>query len=370
MTSSHAKTVSPESPDLRSLDLERLASEMTEGLGERAFRAKQIYRWLHKRCAASFEEMTDLSRDLRMSLRERYRLDTLEIDRIERSSDGTSKLGLRTRDGLIVESVHIPEWRSRTPQIDTAPDRSTLCISSQVGCNMGCRFCLTSRMGLVRNLTVGEILDQVYRACRWLQTEGNGSPRPITNLVFMGMGEPLNNYANVRAAIDVLLSSDGLDFSHRHMTVSTSGVVPALERLGRETDVKVAVSLTGTTDEVRSSLMPVNERWPLKVLLEACRRMPLRRGRRITFEYVLIRGITDSLEDVDRLAHLLRSIPSKVNLISYNECSGLPFKSPSGEQVERFRSRLAERGFTAVVRRSRGSDIAAACGQLATSGQK
>jgi 23S rRNA (adenine2503-C2)-methyltransferase len=354
--------------DLRTLDLPALTREITERLGEKPFRARQIHRWLHQRNAATFEEMTDLSKDLRVRLAAAYRLDTLTIGSVQRSRDGTVKFRLVTVDGRSVEAVYIPEWKDR-PSDDVAPDglpdRRTLCVSSQVGCAMGCGFCMTATMGLIRQMTAGEIVDQVYRVNAWLQSEGAPWPRPVTNLVFMGMGEPLHNYENLKAALDLLLSPDGSDFSHRHVTVSTSGLAPQLERLGRETDVKIAISLTGTTDAVRDRLMPVNRRYPIETLLEVCRQMPLRRGRRITFEYVLLAGETDAPEDADRLAALLAGVPAKVNLIAYNENDGLPFRRPEDGTVTAFRERLARRGLTAVVRRSRGRDIDAACGQLA-----
>ncbi len=337
-----------------------------EHLGEKPFRARQVASWLHKRCAVSFDEMTDLSLDLRQKLAAHYRLDTLDVNSVLRSADGSLKLVLGTVDGHLIEVVYIPEWRVRDDGKDPLkrpPDRSTLCVSTQVGCAMGCAFCRTATMGLVRNLTVGEMVDQVYRACAWLGTEAG---RPISNLVFMGMGEPLANYENLKGALNLLLSPEGLNFSHRHVTVSTCGLVPVLERLGKETAVKVAISLTGTTDAVRDELMPINRRWPLSELLNACRRLPLKRGRRITFEYVLLADRTDSLEDADRLAKLLSGLPAKVNLISYNESPGLAFRSPTDERIEAFRERLAEKNLTVVVRRSRGRDIGAACGQLAS----
>lgn len=357
-----------ERPDLRSMDSAVLEAEITGPLEEKPFRARQIFKWLHKRSAASFDEMTDLSLPLRETLRDRYRLDTLAVCGSRRSVDGTSKLALQTRDGHVIEVVHIPEWHDRKCDFsapDKAPDRSTLCISTQVGCAMGCSFCRTAKIGLVRDLSAGEIVDQVYRACVWLREQGATSDRPISNLVFMGMGEPLANYESLERAVGLLLSPEGMNFSHRHVTVSTCGHVPGLERLGRETEVKVAISLTGTTDEVRDELMPVNRRWPIERLLAACRRLPIRRGRRITFEYVLLKDMTDSMEDADRLARLLEGIPSKINLISYNECPGLPYERSPEERVIQFRERLASKGLTVVVRRSRGSDIEAACGQLA-----
>jgi 23S rRNA (adenine2503-C2)-methyltransferase len=221
-------------------------------------------------------------------------------------------------------------------------------------------------MGLLRNLTPGEIVDQVARANRRLVELGEGpGPRPLTNLVFMGMGEPLHNYRSLKVALDILLSEDGPDFSHRRVTVSTAGLVPAMRRLGEETEVKLAVSLNASTDAQRDALMPLNRRYPLRALLEACRAFPMKRGRRITFEYVLLGGVNDSDADAERLAQLIRGVPAKVNLIPYNQNPGLGFTTPAGRRVEAFRDLLLSRSVTAVVRRNRGRDISAACGQLA-----
>jgi 23S rRNA (adenine2503-C2)-methyltransferase len=302
--------------------------------------------------------MTDLPRALRQALAERTGLTTLERAAEQRSVDGTIKWTWRTADGRLVESVYMPET-----------DRKTLCVSSQVGCAMGCTFCMTGAMGLSRNLTAGEIVDQVHRANRRLVELGEGpEPRPLTNLVFMGMGEPLHNDQQLRAALALLLDEDGPNFSHRHVTVSTSGLVPAMRRLAEETQVKLAVSLNATTDAQRDALMPVNRRWPIGELLAACRTLPMRQGRRITFEYVLLGGLNDTDEDAERLARLLERLPCKVNLIPYNDNPGLGFRAPAPERVEAFHARLLARQITAVVRKNRGRDIAAACGQLAALG--
>src|SRR5512133_2541464 len=274
-----------ETPDLRGLP--RAAVEaLVASLGEKPYRARQLFRWLHRAGAATLGDMTDVPRALREALARTVRLTTLERAAEQRSSDGTIKWTWRTRDGKLVESVYMPE-----------ADRRTLCVSSQVGCAVGCTFCLTGTMGLARNLEAGEIVDQVHRANRRLVELGVAEgPRPLTNLVFMGMGEPLANYPSLKAALDLLLAEDGPHFSQRHVTVSTSGVVPMIRRLGEETPVKLAVSLNATTDAQRDALMPINRRWPLAELLAACREFPTRNGRRITFEYVLLRGVNDSLE--------------------------------------------------------------------------
>ncbi|BDG06489.1 23S rRNA (adenine(2503)-C(2))-methyltransferase RlmN [Anaeromyxobacter oryzae] len=344
-------------PDLRSLPPEHLAA-LVAALGERPFRARQLYRWLHLKGAATLDEITDVPRALRDALAARTELVTLERATEQRSVDGTIKWTWRTADGKLVESVYMPE-----------SDRKTLCVSSQVGCAVGCTFCLTGTMGLARNLTPGEIVDQVHRANRRLVELGEGEgPRPLTNLVFMGMGEPLANYRSLKAALDILLSEDGPNFSHRHVTVSTSGLVPVMRRLGEETQVKLAVSLNATTDAQRDALMPINRRYPLAELLRACREFPMKQGRRITFEYVLLGGVNDASEDAERLARLLRGIPAKVNLIPYNENPGLGFGAPAPERVEAFQAVLVARNVTAVIRKNRGRDISAACGQLAAEG--
>jgi 23S rRNA (adenine2503-C2)-methyltransferase len=346
-----------ERPDLRSLPREHLEA-LVASLGERPFRARQLHRWLHQKGAYALDEMTDLPRALREALAARVALTTLERATEQRSVDGTIKWTWRTADGKLVESVYMPE-----------AERKTLCLSTQVGCAVGCTFCMTGTMGLARNLTPGEIVDQVHRANRRIVELGLAEgPRPLTNLVFMGMGEPLANYRSLKVALDLLLSEDGPNFSHRHVTVSTSGLVPVLQRLGEETQVKLAVSLNATTDAQRDAIMPINRRYPLARLLEACRAFPMKQGRRITFEYVLLGGVNDADEDAERLARLIRGIPAKVNLIPYNENPGLGFRAPAPERVEAFQAILVGRNVTVVVRKNRGRDIAAACGQLAAEG--
>ncbi len=344
-------------PDLRSLSRVELAA-LVAGLGEKPFRARQLFRRLHRNGAASLEEMTDLPKPLRGALAARFSLATLERASEQRSSDGTIKWTWRTVDGKLIESVYMPET-----------DRKTLCVSSQVGCALGCTFCMTGTMGLARNLTIGEIVDQVHRANRRLVELGEGAaPRPLTNLVFMGMGEPLQNFDALKAGLDLLLDEDGPNFSHRHVTVSTSGLVPAMRRLGEETQVKLAVSLNATTDQQRDALMPVNRRWPIGELLAACRTFPMKHGRRITFEYVLLSGINDADADAMRLSRLVAGIPAKVNLIPYNDNPGLGFRAPAPHRVEAFHRILCARNITAVIRKNRGGDISAACGQLAAEG--
>jgi len=346
-------------PDLRSLTLGELSALVT-ALGERPYRAGQIYGWLHQRYATSLDEMSDLPKAFRELLAKEARLGELVLDKEQRSSDGTIKFRWRTEDGKAVESVYMP---------DLGRKRRTLCISTQVGCAMGCGFCATGTMGLSRNLTPGEIVDQVHRVNRYLIEQGlEPGPRPLTNLVYMGMGEPLHNYENVRTSLEILLSPKGPNFSTRHVTVSTAGIVPNIERLGKDTDVKLAISLNATTDETRDRLMPVNRRWKIEDLMEACAAFPLKQGRRITFEYVLFDGINDTDADLERLAWLVSRVPAKVNLIQYNRNEGLPYEPSPAERVDAFAVGLTARGVLAFARKNRGRDILAACGQLAAEG--
>jgi 23S rRNA (adenine2503-C2)-methyltransferase len=341
--------------DLLGLPLDRLTKFVVDELGERPFHARQLYRWIHQRGVVDLDQMTDLSKALRTKLRERCALEPLAKDLEQRSTDGTIKYRWSTRDGRLIESVYMP-----------SADRKTLCVSTQVGCAMACKFCMTGTLGLLRNLTAAEIVSQVHAVNREVaRNEGLALTRPLTNLVFMGMGEPLHNFDALKDALDILQSEDGPNFSHRHITVSTVGLVPMIARLGAETDVKLAISLNASTDAQRDELMPVNRKWKIADLMEACRRFPLRQGRRITFEYVLLRGVNDADEDAGRLVELLRDVPAKVNLIPYNENPGLGFFTTGDERAERFREILARGHVAAFIRENRGRDIAAACGQLA-----
>jgi 23S rRNA (adenine2503-C2)-methyltransferase len=310
-------------PDLRAQPLPAL-EQLVAALGEKPFRARQLFRWLHHRGAGGLEEMTDLPRQLRARLAERFRLPTLERHQEQRARDGTIKWTWRTFDGQLVESVYLPHVGDGEDEEEPANrDRRTLCVSTQVGCAMGCTFCLTATMGLRRQLSAGEIVDQVHRANRRLVELGEGKgPRPLTNLVFMGMGEPLHNLEALLPALEILLHPAGPDFSHRHVTVSTSGLVPGIDRLGAETRVKLAISLNASSDPQRDALMPVNRKWPIGELLSACRRFPMQQGRRITFEYVLLGGVNDGDDDARRLTRLVAGLPAKVNLIPYNESPG------------------------------------------------
>lgn len=343
--------------DIASLSLEGL-TEFVVSLGEKGFRANQIYKWLHQRGAISFEEMTDLSKDLRAKLTASAQIVHVTKDLEQRSIDGTIKYRFKTADGKLIESVYMP-----------SPERKTLCVSTQVGCAMGCRFCATATLGLMRNLTPSEIVAQVHAVNRSVRTEEKleKTLRPLTNLVFMGMGEPLHNFENLKAALQILQSEEGPNFSHRHITVSTVGLVNMIERFGAETDVKLAISLNASNDEVRNEIMPINKRFKIADLMDACRKFPLKQGRRITFEYVLMNGVNDTDDDAHRLAKLLEGVPAKVNLIQYNENPGLGYQTTVDNRAERFRDLLDRAGVAAFIRANRGRDIAAACGQLANS---
>lgn len=335
--------------DLRGLRLEEVES-LVEEMRLPGYRARQIFSWVHGRGATSTEAMTDLSKELRARLAACVSLEPLAVEQDLRARDGTRKLRLRCADGEAVESVLIPDG-----------DKLTQCLSTQVGCGLGCTFCATASMGLRRNLETSEIVDQVYRARSLLPERAR-----VSNLVFMGMGEPLNNLERVLAAVAILCTDLGANFSRRRITISTAGVVPKIEELGRrDPSVGLAISLNATTDRVRDRLMPVNRRWPLGALMEALRRYPLPRRRRITVEYVLLAGINDTPEDAKRLPRLLQGIRAKVNLIPYNPWGGAGRHAPPGEGViEEFAERLRAKDLTTVIRRSRGREIAAACGQL------
>ena len=275
----------------------------------------------------------------------------MKIDKVERARDGTRKYALRTGRGDVVEAVFIPDASS--------PGRNTLCISSQVGCAIDCKFCLTASLGLVRNLKAGEIVEQITRV-----KEDLGADERIGNIVMMGMGEPLQNYSAVVDALRVMIAEEGHGISPRRITVSTAGLVPRIPKLGEDVPVNLAVSLNATTDEVRDRIMPINKKWNIKALLDACKSFPLPKRRRITFEYVLLADVNDSDEDARRLVKLLKPLRSKVNLIPFNEHAYSPFSRPSDERIERFREIVANGGLTAMVRTPRGDDISAACGQL------
>ncbi|RAL25275.1 23S rRNA (adenine(2503)-C(2))-methyltransferase RlmN [Lujinxingia litoralis] len=341
--------------DLKNFNRTELKRLFSEGFGEKAFRAKQVYQWLYLHMAEDFEAMTNLSRGLREKLSAQARVSALEYHGSHRAHDGTTKLTFKCDDGAVIETVYIP-----------SEGRNTLCISSQVGCAMGCTFCYTAKMGLKRNLSTAEIVEQVVQARRRMG-EVNGH---IGNIVFMGMGEPLHNVDNVIRAIHILTDEEGLNFSRRKVTVSTSGLVPAIKRLGEETDVQLAISLNATTDETRGQIMPVNDRWDLETLIGALKEFPLSNRERITFEYVMIRDFNDTLEDAQRIIELTREIPSKINLIPFNPHPRTPFQTPPEERIDAFQKYLVDRNVGVYRRRTRGRDEMAACGQLGKPGEK
>ena len=335
-------------PDIKELTKDQLISWL-EGRNIKPYRAKQILMWIYMRQADTFEVMTDVGKDIRKCLARHFSIKRLERERTETSQDGSKKFLFKLIDGKYIESVLIPE-----------KNHYTLCISSQVGCAQGCRFCLTGQGGLVRNLTKGEIIAQV----RDVANDLDNSKR-LTNIVMMGMGEPLANYSNVVGAVTTITDSDaGLGFSNRRLTMATAGLVPKLSQLGRETAVNLAISLNATDNKTRDMLMPINRKYPLEKLLDACAGYPLMPRRKITFEYIIIKGINDSEEDAKRLAGLLRPIRAKINLIPFNIIEGSAFERPEEHVILTFKEILNKNNYTAVIRQSKGQDISAACGQL------
>ena len=338
--------------NLAELDLPEVESAL-ESRGHERFHGRQLYRWIYKRGVVDFDKMTDLSKDLRARLAGEFNVITPAVVSDLQSLDGTRKFVLELADNRRIEAVFIPD----TPAM-------TFCISTQVGCAMGCGFCLTGKMGLVRNLTAGEIAGQV----RVLAAATGLLDHPF-NIVLMGMGEPLHNYDNTMKALRMLHNEHGLAVSPRRVTLSTVGIVPGLQRLAHEPLMpNLAISLHATTDEQRSELVPPNRKYPLADILETCRNFPLKRRSRITFEYVMLAGVNDAPDDARRLARLLSGIKAKVNLIPLNPAPGIPYERPSDERVDRFAQILADRYLTVSVRKSRGQDIRAACGQLIVEG--
>jgi 23S rRNA (adenine2503-C2)-methyltransferase len=322
-------------------------------MGEKPFRARQLFKWIYKRAAGDFDAMTDLGKDFRRRLAEIAEIRTPAIHLSQVSADGTRKWLLKLESGQAIEMVFIPE-----------PGRGTLCISSQVGCQMDCGFCSTAQQGFNRNLDTAEIVGQVWLANRELGYSPDGD-RVITNVVFMGMGEPLANYRNVVPAAEVMMDDLGLDLSRRRVTVSTSGLVPQMLRIADETNVALAVSLHAPNDELRSEIVPINRKHPIKELLDACwHYVEKQNARSVTFEYVMLDGVNDKPQHARELALLLRGHPAKVNLIPFNPFPGTTFRRSSEAAIERFRDLLLKGGVMATIRRTRGDDIDAACGQL------
>jgi len=343
--------VEPKKKDIRALTKEQLRQFFVDR-GDRAFRGNQVHEWLWQKSAHSFGDMTNLSLEARALLEEHYVINHIRVDQMQRSSDGTIKNAVRLHDGLVVESVLIP-----------TESRTTACVSSQVGCSLDCSFCATARMKRMRNLNPDEIYDQVVA----IDNESRlYFDRPLSNIVFMGMGEPLMNYNNVLKAIDMICSPEGLGMSPKRITVSTSGVPKMIRKMAEEqVKFKLAVSLHSAIDRVRTSIMPFNATFPLKDLREALEFWYARTKSRITYEYVVWEGINDNLEAVEALVKFCKFAPSKVNLIEYNPIDDGEFRQASAEAVEMYREHLERNGITVTLRRSRGKDIDAACGQLA-----
>jgi 23S rRNA (adenine2503-C2)-methyltransferase len=363
----HAKNFAPEAVDkdgkrnLIGLSYEEL-TEALAALGFEKFRTKQIWSWIYHHGATDFNKMTTLAKPARDKLAEHFTVNRPVISQDQKSSDGTRKWLLKMCDGQEVECVHIPE-----------EDRGALCVSSQVGCTLTCRFCHTGTQRLVRNLEAREIVSQIMLARdmlnEWPKQGADGKSESqrelLTNIVMMGMGEPLYNFDNVAKALRIVMHGEGIAISKRRITLSTSGVVPMIERCGADLGVNLAVSLHAVTDELRDQIVPINRKYPIKELLQACRTYPgVSNARRITFEYVMLKGVNDSPADAKQLVKLLRGIPSKINLIPFNAWPGSPFECSDWDAIEKFGDIVNDAGYASPIRRPRGRDIMAACGQL------
>ena len=340
-------------PDIRSLSLEELTSQLILE-GEKKFRAKQIYEWLWQKGARSFDAMTNLSLPLREKLKERYSLRVITLDKAQRSTDGTIKSRFRLFDGHLIESVLIPV---------ADDDRFTVCVSSQVGCSLTCTFCATGRMKRLRNLTAAEIYDQVYLVNeQCLEAYG----KPLTNIVYMGMGEPLLAFREVVGSIDRITSHTGLHMAPRRLTVSTAGIAKMIRKLADEdTKVNLALSLHAADDAKRNEIMPINETNNLEVIVDSLAYFYEKTKKRIGFEYIAFQDFNDGLDDAERLFQICQRVPSMVNIIEYNPIDNAPFRKSTEHRIDDFARYLRDRGVMVTVRRSRGKDIDAACGQLA-----
>jgi len=336
-----------EKVNLKDLSLAEI-EQFIVNLGKEKYRAKQIMKWMYHQGATSFDEMTTLARDFRLKIAELACIGQPTITKVQTSKDGTKKMLFTLSDGFCIESVLIP-----------GKNHWTACLSTQVGCRMGCKFCFTARQGLKRNLRPSEITGQ-FTGLKFNTPEGPN----IKNIVLMGMGEPLDNYENTLKAITILTSDPGLGFSHRKVTLSTCGLVPMIGKLGKGISVNLAVSLNATDNETRSLLMPINKKYPLEELLKACRSYPMPGRRMLTFEYILIDGVNASREHAVKLARLLEGIRCKLNIICFNEFLESSFKAPTDANVEAFQQELIKRHYTSIIRKSKGRDILAACGQL------
>ncbi len=339
--------------DLAGLDLKELEA-FVQSLGHKKFHAKQIYQWIWKRGVTSFDGMTNLGLELRKALADSATVSLPDVVKHDVSTDGTQKFVLRLDDGRQIESVFIPD----TP-------KQTFCVSTQVGCAMGCAFCLTGKMGLLRHLTAAEIAGQVRLLARSLDL----LDKPF-NIVLMGMGEPLQNYDNTMKAMRMLHEKDGLDMHPKRVTLSTVGLVPQMDRLAQEELMpNLAVSLHAASEEQRAAIVPPSKKYTMQDVIDACKRFPLAKRRRIMFEYVMLAGVNDSDEDARKLVKVLSGVKAKVNLLPLNEAPGIPFARPSDERINTFAKILAGKGLMVSVRKSRGRDIRAACGQLIVEGQ-
>lgn len=350
-------TAAPATSKINLLDLNRQQMrEFFAEMGEKPFRADQVMKWMYHYCYDDFEQMTDINKGLRAKLQRVAEIRAPEVAQEQRSTDGTIKWAIKVGDQQ-VETVYIPEG-----------DRATLCVSSQVGCALECKFCSTAQQGFNRNLRVSEIIGQVWRAAKIIGSLKSTGTRPITNVVMMGMGEPLLNLNNVVPAMDIMMDDFGFGLSKRRVTLSTSGVVPALDKLGDMIDVALAISLHAPTDDIRDEIVPINRKYNIETFLAAVRRYLAKsnaNGGRVTVEYVMLDHINDSTEQAHQLAECLKDTPCKINLIPWNPFPGAPYGRSSNSRVDRFSKVLMEYGFTTIVRKTRGDDIDAACGQLA-----
>jgi 23S rRNA (adenine2503-C2)-methyltransferase len=338
------------------LDLSRpQLKEFLVSLGEKPFRADQLMKWIYHFCIDDFDAMTNINKELRAKLKAHAVIEAPEVVTRQDSADGTIKFVMGLKGGQEVETVWIPE-----------KDRRTLCVSSQVGCALDCSFCSTAQQGFNRNLSVSEIIGQVWRVAKIIGSYGDTGERPVTNVVMMGMGEPLLNLNNVVPAMELMMDDFGFGMSKRRVTISTSGVVPALDILKEKIDVALAISLHAPNNALRDELVPINKKYPMEEFLAASRRYVenSRANDKVTVEYVMLEGINDSMDQAHELAHALRDTPSKINLIPFNPYPGSPYKRSSNSRIDRFNKVLQEHGFTVIVRKTRGDDIDAACGQL------
>ena len=336
--------------DIRSLTLDELTSFFQKN-SLPSYKAKQVYEWLWKKSCLSFDEMTNISLETRKLLKNKFVINHINIDRFQKSNDGTIKNAIALFDDLFVESVLIP-----------TKNRTTACVSSQVGCSLDCEFCATSKMDRIRNLNPDEIYDQVVT----INSQSlNYYGKPLSNIVFMGMGEPLYNYDSVKKSVQIFSDKEGIKLSTKRITLSTSGIVPQILEWGKEVDTVLAISLHATNDELRNEIVPINKKYPLDELIQACRDYPRsRNSRRITFEYVMLKGVNDSLADAKALVNLISGIPAKINLIPFNPWPDSPYECSSNNQIKKFGDFINDAGYSSPVRKTRGQDIMAACDQL------